>query len=50
MSFEEVGDRADAALHLLVQVDEGPAEAARRFPAQHRLSRPHEADESDVLV
>ena len=47
---EQLGDGAVPSGDRLVDVDERPTELARDMSADHRLPRPHEADEDDVPV
>src|SRR3954469_18488179 len=49
-ALEELADRAEALLDLLVRVDERAVREPRELAADRRLPRPHEADEGEVLV
>jgi hypothetical protein len=44
-AFEELADRPEALLDLLVGVDERAMREARELTAERRLARAHEADE-----
>ena len=49
-AFEELADRAEMLLDLLVGVDERTVHEPRELAAERRLPRAHEADEREVLV
>ena len=49
-ALEELADRAEALLDLLVGVDERAVGELRELTAERRLPRPHEPDEGEVLV
>ena len=49
-ALEELRDRPEAPLDLLVGVDERAPGQPRELAAERRLPRAHEADEGEVLV